>query len=255
MDTAGGGLYAAPAIYDILALPGTADELDAYVRIERAYATRCGPGTRWLEPACGTGRLLRGAARRGRMVAGYDREPAMIDYTRRRLGPDAPLRLADLAAPAATLRDLGRCDLAVCPWNTLRHLPSDAALLAHLTQVASMLVRGGVYVVGLSFQDFGWNGDDEDTWVGARGSLRVTQVVNYLPSRGRRERVVSHLMITRPRGVEHLDHVYDLRTYTQAQWLRVLARSPLRRLATCDIFGRPVGEDAPHPYRLEVLGR
>jgi SAM-dependent methyltransferase len=248
-------LYGDPSTYDVLMGPGTATELDALARVEKRFAPRVGAGAAWFEPACGTGRLLRGAARRGRRVAGYDGEPAMLAYARGRLAPEAARRVvvADLAAAPAGLRRLGLADLAFCPWNTLRHLGDDDAMLAHFAQVRALLRAGGVYAVGLSLQDWALADDDEDVWRGARGRLVVTQVVTYLPLPARRERVISHLMVARPQGALHLDHVYDLRTYTQAQWLRLLARSPLQRVAVCDIAGRPVADDAALAYRLEIL--
>ena len=249
------GLYADPLVYDVLMSPGTAAELDALERIERRFSPHAGSGARWFEPACGTGRLLRGALRRGRRVAGYDGEPAMVAYARGRL-PVAERRrlvIGDLAAPAAPLRRLGLADLAFCPWNTVRHLGDDRALLAHLAQIHDLLRPGAIYAVGLSLQDWTLAGDDEDVWRGTRGRLTVTQVVTYLPAPSRRERVISHLMVERPQGTVHLDHTYDLRTYTHAQWLALLARSPLRRVAVCDGAGRPVADDAALAYRLEIL--
>ncbi len=248
-------LYADPLPYDVLMSPGTAAELDALACVERRFAPRAGTGAAWCEPACGTGRLLRGALRRGRRIAGYDREPAMVAYARGRLAPPTNRRIviADLTAPASGLRKLGLADLAFCPWNTLRHLMDDDAMLAHLAQVRALLRPGGVYAVGLSLQDWALADDDEDVWRGARGRLAVTQVATYLPCAGRRERVLSHLVLERPHGTTHLDHVYDLRTYTQAQWLKLLARSPLQRVAVCDAAGRPVADDAVLAYRFEIL--
>ena len=98
---------------------------------------------------------------------------------------------------------------------------------------------------------------EEDVWEASRGSLHVQQVIQYLPPEGRRrrERVIVDLVATRPRGQEHHSYTYDLRTYTEDQWLRLLDRSPLRRLAVHDAQGRlPVGT-APLPYQIEVLGR
>ncbi|MBC8425391.1 hypothetical protein H8E07_14825 [bacterium] len=84
----------------------------------------------------------------------------------------------------------------------------------------------------------------------------MTQLVNYLPpvpgSRSRRERVLTHTMIERPRGTEHLDHVYDLRTYTESQWQALLRHSLLRRYAVLDRSGRDRG-DRSLPYQLEIL--
>lgn len=264
------GLYADPAVYDILYTPGTAAEVDALERIERRLAAGpLRPDRLWFEPACGTGRCLRVALRRGRRVAGFDREPAMLAYAAERLRRDgittrAPrLFAADLAdfrpaARTAGLRD-GTVDFAFVTVNTLRHLPTDRAMLAHFAQVAALLRPGGLYVVGLSLTDYQWLWPDEDLWTATRGSCRVSQVVNWLPPepgtpRGRRERALSHLTVTRPGGTEHVDDAYDLRCYDRRQWERLLAGSALAPAGSFDARGRPL-PPGQWPYQLEALRR
>jgi SAM-dependent methyltransferase len=255
----GGGLYLAPVLYDVVNAPGTAPEVDALERCARRFAGRSGPGSVWLEPACGTGRYLRVLARRGRKVRGYDPQPAVLDYARRRLdalGADQRLIAADFTAPLVGpgSRRLGRADVAFCPVNSLRHLRDDRAALAHLAQIAAVLRPGGVYLVGIDLHHRDRE-PEEDVWTGTRGALTVQQVVQYLPpvGRSRRETVIVASTATRPRGVEHASYRYELRTYTAAQWAALLGRSPLRRIATCDARGRPVDRTAPLPYQIEVL--
>lgn len=258
-------LYADPAVYDILHAPGTAAEVDALERVERALAA--GRPLRadrlWLEPACGTGRYLRVAAGRGRRIAGYDGSEDMLAYARRRLPSRARLYRADFRdGPAGAQRAGVRpatVDFAFNPVNSLRHLESDADMLAHFAGTAALLRPGAVYVVGISLTDYGWLEPEEDVWVGARGRCRVTQVVNYLPpepgtARARRESVISHLTVSRPRGDEHRDDAYDLRTYDTGQWRRLVRRSALEHAGSFDGWGRPLGRRSL-PYQLEALRR
>jgi len=196
-------------------------------------------------------------------VAGYDRSEAMLDYARRRLPARAQLYAAGFAdgpeaARRAGLRP-GTVDFAFNPVNSLRHLESDAEILAHLGTMAALLRPGALYVVGISLTDYAWLEPEEDVWTGARGRCRVTQVVNYLPPepgtrRARRERVISHLTVSRPRGEEHFDDAYDLRTYDAAQWRRLVRRSDLDHAGSFDARGRPRG-DRTLPYQLEALRR
>ncbi|MBM4130697.1 class I SAM-dependent methyltransferase [bacterium] len=265
-------LYADPALYDILYSPGTAAEIDALQRIERALAAGpLRPDRLWFEPACGTGRCLRVAAGRGRRVAGFDREPALLAYAAGRLAgirrsaalPRPRLftaDLADFAVPAARagLRP-GAVDFAFITVNSLRHLGSDRAMLAHFAQIADLLRPGGLYVVGLSLTDYQWLWPDEDLWTGARGRCRVSQLVNWLPPepgtpRARRERAISHLTVTRPGGVQHLDDAYDLRCYDLRQWRRLVGRSALAAAGSFDARGRPLPPGI-WPYQLEALRR
>ncbi len=256
-------LYADPALYDILYTPGTAAEVDALERIERRYAN--GPLRRnrlWFEPACGTGRYLRVAEGRGRRVAGFDLDERQIAYARGRLRcPARHLFAADMEDFSAAYEqaDLpaGGVTFAFNPVNTLRHLGSDAAFARHLTQMADVMAPGGLYIVGLSLVNYDWLFPDEDTWQGTRGRCQVTQLVNYLPpepgtSNARREQVISHLTVNRPRGEEHFDDCYDLHCCNRRQWRRVLARTPASWLGSCDAFGEVV-EDGALAYQLEVL--
>lgn len=252
----GGGLYQAPLYYDVVNTPGTAPETAALIRLARRFAARSGPGSIWLEPACGTGRYLRHLQRRGRRVRGYDAQPAMLEFAAARLDNDAGLATAAFTTPAEKLRDFGHADVAFCPVNSLRHLHTDRDVIAHFEQIAALLADGGVYIVGLDLH-VAERQPDEDVWHARRGGLAITQVVQYLPPDpgSRREHVVVELLATRPRGQEHLSFAYDLRTYTERQWTALLARSPLRRLATANANGRPVNGAARLPYQLEVLAR
>ena len=252
------GLYDDAAVYDILSTPGTAAEVDAIEQVEAAWGGEAArrPDRLWYEPACGTGRYLRVAQRRGRRIGGYDRDPGMVAYAARRLG--SAVRLAGLTDPMAPGVLPGAVALALNPVNSIRHLPDDRSMLAHFAQVAWLLAKGGLYVVGISLTDYTWLEPEEDLWEAARGRCRVSQLVNYLPPepdtpRARSETVISHLTITRPGGVEHRDDRYDLRCYDRRQWRRLLERSSLRHLASCDGEGAPLG-GRRLPYQLEVLG-
>jgi len=243
------GLYDDPAVYDILHTPGTAGEVDVLERIEAAWGR---PGGKWYEPACGTGRYLRVVLGRGKRVAGYDIDPGMVAYARRRLGRRVRVAaMTDTEAPGGLPGSVG---LAFNLVNTVRHLDTDRDLLAHLSQVAQLLEPGGIYVVGISLTDYATAAPEEDLWEAARGRCRVTQLVNYLPpaAGSRTETVVSHLMVERPRGTEHRNDRYGLRCYDRGQWRRVVARSALRRVASLDGRGRPL-PDGPANYQLEVL--
>ncbi len=257
------GLYAQPMLYDILHTPGTAVEVNALERIERRYTAHPLRSDRlWFEPACGTGRYLRVARGRGRRVAGFDSQESQLTYAAGRLDcPSRHLFVADMvdfsAAFARAGLPAGRTSFAFNPVNTLRHLPSDAALRRHFSEMAKVMAPGGLYVVGLSLLDYDSLYADEDTWVGVRGRCRVTQVVNYLPpepgtARARLERVISHLTITRPGSEQHFDDAYDLHCCDRAQWRRVLQQSPVTRVDGCDARGRSLG-DRMLPYQLEVL--
>ncbi len=244
-----GSLYDHPRLYDILMTPGTARELDVFERIARRFGRGELRRTVWLEPACGTGRFLRLIASRGRRVVGFDSHVAQLAYARERLrrrGLQHRARLfrSDMTSFAGELGS-NTVDFVFNPVNSIRHLASDGDMLSHFAQIALVLRPGGVYAVGISLTGESPSQPEEDVWVGVRGRCRVTQVVTYLPPEpqsggARRERVISHLMVERPCGIEHLDSCYELRTYSEREWWRLLRRSDLGRVAVVDAKGRPL---------------
>jgi SAM-dependent methyltransferase len=253
------GPYADPLVYDILHAAGTAAEVDLLQDLARRYARTRSRRTVWLEPACGTGRYLLEAARRGLDAIGFDRDPDMVAFARRRLArwPRARVFAADMTRFAPRL-GRRRIDFAFNLISTIRHLETDADVLAHLADMGRVLVPGGVYAVGMHVVEYGRDGPEEDVWEGRRGRVRARQVVQYLPPAGREarrrwERVLSHVTLETPRGVEYVHSEYRLRAYGARQWQALVRRSQLARLATVDAWGRPV-RGPPPSYATESLG-
>lgn len=257
------GLYEIPAIYDALHQPGTKQEVKALIRLARRFhppATL--PGALWLEPACGTARHLREAFARGYDVTGFDTEAPMLAFARAHC-PGAPrhaffrARMEDFALPRGWR---GRkADLALNLINSIRHLSSDAAMLAHLRSVAAALNPGGLYVVGIGMAAYGVETETEDVWRGSAGDLRVTQVVQYIPAtsrtgRGRNERVISHLTVRDGTRERHIDSHYTLRSFDLAQWRAMIARSAFEVAGVADQDGHPTRAVEPG-YALWVLRR
>ncbi|HYE61559.1 MAG TPA: class I SAM-dependent methyltransferase [Phycisphaerales bacterium] len=266
--------YADPLVYDVLHAPGTAGEVAVLRRVARRFtAGRVSP--LWLEPACGTGRYLIRGAKFGVRGVGFDLSEAMVEYARSRareagVGRRVRLRVASMESfvKACGLRE-GSVDFAFNLINTIRHLSSDAAMLAHFGEVARVLRRDGVYAVGLSLAAYGLESVTEDTWSGRAKGLSVTQVVQYLPPgsgggdarRGegqRQERVVSHVTVRRRRrgGDEetHFDSTYALRSYNLRQWLTLIERSPLEIAGVVDSSGADAAAREPG-YFVFVLRR
>lgn len=241
-----GDWYDHPLWYDVLHQGGTAREVRGLERIARRFtpapagrSPRRAP--RWLEPACGSGRYLRAAARRGIDGVGLDLNPAMIAYARGR-GAPAGGRVDLLVADMTRFRLGRRVDFAFCLINTVRHLQTDDAVLAHLACVARALRPGAVYALGLETCRYGAEFPSEDVWAGGRGGLSVRQVVSYRPPdrRRRREHVHSHLIISTPSGTRHFDSTYALRAYDRRQWTALLARSAMDVAGECSPDGGEV---------------
>ncbi|MFG0285847.1 MAG: class I SAM-dependent methyltransferase [Phycisphaerales bacterium JB039] len=229
--------YDDPSLYDILHAPGVAREVDGLQRIERRFGPPR-PGV-WLEPACGTGRYLRVAARRGRRVIGFDLSEEMIAYARRRverLGPEVERRtrlfVADMATfdqqPAMRRAGRGRITFAFNLINTFRHLESTPAALGHLEAMRRTLAPGGIYVLGISLAAYGSEQPSEELWEARRGRTQVRHVAQYLPPSpgGRFEMAHNILVVSRPgREDEVRASKFRLRTYSASQLERLVRRA------------------------------
>jgi len=266
-------LYTSPSLFDILYTPGTAREVDILQKIARRYGRADNRLPCWLEPACGTGRYLRCLARRGQRIVGFDRDPAMIAYAnatlrRRRLQRRAWAFAGDMTDFAIMLPP-GSIDFACNPVNSIRHLEDDRQLLAHLDQMATVLRPGAVYAVGVSLRNRTNDFPNEEVWEGRRGRCTVRQVVTYLPppaatpaspttaehaAAPRFETVLCHLQIRRPRGEEHRDARFRLRSFDRDEWRALIERSALFRVASLDAAGEARGERIVS-YQFEILGR
>lgn len=236
-------LYRDARVYDILHRPGSAAEFGTLATIASRYGAH--EDRRWLEPACGTGRLLRVAAGRGRRVVGFDLEPAMIAYAQDRvraqgLASRARMYVADMSAFADGAG--GACDFAFCTINTIRHLESDGAMLAHFEQMRRALRPGSLYVVGLSTCLYGCEQETEDVWEASRSGTRVVQTVQYLPPTAaeRVERVISHVEVERGDEVESRTSGYSLRSYSLGEWTGLVERAGWEVVAVVDDGGYQV---------------
>ncbi|GEM_PF-285806 len=244
--------YHHPKWYDVLHWPGTMAECRGLERIARRFAgcTRGGPVFAF-EPGCGTARHLRGLARRGHRGVGLDLAEPMLEYGRRRLERNGAANAVRLVAgdmtdfaPADVLPEDAAdsapgFDLAFCLANSVRHLPSDDAFVRHLRCVADVLRPSGVYALGLGLTVYGLEEESEDIWRGSRGSLSVTQMVQYLPAEAesRTERVVSQLAVNRPQGEVFVEHGYDLRSYDGPQFAAALEAAGMQVVGAVDEEG------------------
>ncbi|CAG0993628.1 hypothetical protein PHYC_02437 [Phycisphaerales bacterium] len=259
--------YSIPRLYDILHARGTAHDVQTARGLQSRFVPRRpGPST-WLEPACGTGRYLRYASRRGIHGVGFDISRPMINFARRaKRGPllSRVRKRGSLTFFTARMEDFDRThalppiDLAYNPINTIRHLTSDRAMVDHFRAVASVLRPGAVYLVGISLCAYGLESPTEDVWIGREGATRVVQVAQYLPATGSRgeaaraERVISHLTVTRGRREHHINSTYALRSYDLAQWEEIIDRAGLDVVGVTDGDGHHAVPMGPG-YFLYVL--
>ncbi len=161
--------YDNPLYYDIIFDQDTGVEADFLETVARRHGRRRG-AWRILEPACGSGRLLREFSRRGHTVHGFDANPSMLAYAAGRQDPGKPrARLWRDRMEAFTVPRGRGYDLAHCLVSTFKYLLTEEQAAAHLQQVASVLVPGGLYVIGLHLTDYTCPAIQHERWVGRRG--------------------------------------------------------------------------------------
>lgn len=223
-------------VYDALHAPGTGGEAAVVAKIARRLTGKRRGALRFYEPACGTGRHLVALARRGHACVGVDLEPGMVAFAEReagRMGVEDRARFVCGDMTRVVLDASDRVDAAFCLINSIRHLMSDRAMLAHLRSVRASMLPGGVYVVGIELIEPDLAQPSEDVWSGRKHGVRVKQVVQYLPPEpGERvETVISTMLVRRVgsggrRGSEQqVDSSYALRTYTPSQWGAIVAKA------------------------------
>lgn len=262
-------LYGDPHVYDVLHDEDTLADTRVFVRLAKRHVPRIAKSRepiRFLEPACGSGRFLHALGKLGHIGIGIDLSDPMLAYARARARTLGVTKFVKtIHAPMQRFVSRPTCDAAFNPINSIRHLGSDAAMIAHLRCVRKALRDDGVYIVGLSLAAYGLESPTEDVWLGRRDGIRVTQVVqfeppeiNAKPPANRRERVISHLTIedspkrTPAREPVHRDSRYWLRTFNRAEWLSVVTRAGWSVTATYSNTGEP--REAREPgYYLFVL--
>lgn len=259
-------IYDRPLWYDVLHSPGSAREVAGLVKIVREYVPRLAgtslTETRWLEPACGTGRYLRPLAALGARVVGVDLNPAMVEYAAgrvKRFRTRARIVKADIERMTPTELGIGsvRFDAAFCLHNSVRHLPTPAALTRHLASVAGVLAPDGVYLVGTDLLGGAEEFAGEDVFAARRGTLRIREYVQYFPQdRGKRrvERVASSFIVHHGRERTELHGAYDLQVLTPASWRKIIRAAGLKELAAVSAKGRRY-EGERSLYAIRVLGK
>jgi SAM-dependent methyltransferase len=226
--------YDLPELYDFLYDIDSQREASFLLRTARQYGRE---PQHVLEPACGSGRLVRALAARGCEVSGFDRNVKSLAHARR------TLRAADLRATLsqqdlANFRCRGHFDLAHCLLSSFKYLLRERDARSHLHCVATALRPGGVYLLGLHLTDRSARGASVERWQRQRPGLHVSvRLTTRRPDlRRRRERVEVLLRARTAAGwLERRDRWW-WRTWTDEQLLRLLASVPALQLAACFDF-------------------
>ena len=222
-----------PQYYDIAFQAHTrreADFIEAACRKYCPFAAR-----RFLEPACGTGRLITRLAARGYEVTGFDISQPALSYLRRRLARRR-LHAETFQAEMSDFHLYQPVDAAYCTVNTFRHLLTEQAARSHLECIAGSLRPGGIYVLGLHLLPLDADQDAMQRWTQWRGKTKVTVTLRVLATdlRRRIEELEVHMLVHSESRELRLRHEFQLRMYTPRQFRRLLDSVP--SLEMCDVY-------------------
>jgi SAM-dependent methyltransferase len=226
--------YDTPRYYDIVFDVDTKLECDFLEAMASRYgATR---GSRALEPACGSGRLVAELSRRGYDVTGFDKNDRMLAYACQRLA-EAGLRARLCRRELDDFRFARPFDLAYCLVSTFKYLLSERSARQHLECTARALKRGGIYVLGLHLSQYDSPSKTRERWVARRDGTTVTCNTQFWPpDRRRRLEQVRTRLTVRERGTTARSETsWQFRCYDARQLRRLLRSVPgFEHVATYD---------------------
>jgi SAM-dependent methyltransferase len=225
--------YDCPQYYDIAYQGDTRREADF---IEAACRKYCPfEARRFLEPACGTGRIITELAARGYQVVGFDLSQPALSYLRRRLARRR-LHANTFEADMSEFHLSRPVDAAYCTVNTFRLLLTEEAARGHLECIANSIRPGAIYVLGLHLLPLDVDEENSERCTEWRGGTKVTVTLRALRT-NRRRRICDLrvcLLVRRGSREVRLRHEFQFRIYTARQFRRLLGSVPSLQL--CDVY-------------------
>ena len=248
--------YETPLYYDAVFDPGSDAEADFVTGVYHRYRSADGK-RRLLEPACGTGRLVRALAGRGFAVTGFDLSEPSLRFARRRCAELALEPMPELVqGRMESFRFRRKFDLAYCLVSTFKYLPDEDAARSHLECVARALYRGGIYALGLHITDYTDQRRQRERWVAERDGRRIVCNIQSWPAdrRRRTEQLRARFTVDEDGATRRFETRWTFRTYDLEQLERLLASVPaLEHVATHDFDYRLERETPFDGRRLDVL--
>lgn len=168
-------LYSMPKYYEVaFSHRNIAKEVDFLEAVFKVHSNMAVCSI--LDIACGTCMHSFELAKRGYSVDGLDASAEMLKYARKKFG-QSPSRPRLLKADMKQFSIGERYDAAICMGDSLIYLLNDEDYCSHLSSVARVLERGGIYVVDLDNPNY-WFGEDlaqesRNEWETLDESIRV----------------------------------------------------------------------------------
>ncbi len=214
-------IYDFPTYYDLVFGSDTAAELRFLGHCFERYVSR--RVRRVFEPACGTGRLIYRMGQRGYEVGGIDLNAKAVDYCNARLERHA-IQGRAMVGDMSDFRVARPYDACFNTINSFRHLPTEAAAVAHLEAMAEATRVGGIYALGLHLTPTRGEATDHEAWSARRGQLSINTSMWPVEknSKKRLERFGIRFDVYTPSSSTHIEDVLELRSYTAKQFQQLL---------------------------------
>ncbi len=167
-------LYDLPLYYDIVFSWSLSKEAEFLLRAIKFHG-RLNKLEKVLEPACGTGRMLREFAKKGIHITGYDISGPSVDFAKtqsREMEIDD--RIDVLYADMTNAVFDAPFDGAFSLVGSFTYLLKDEDIEDHLKVTAESLKDGAVYIIQMSLTSERGREYPPQTWHGFRGDIDVS---------------------------------------------------------------------------------
>lgn len=216
------------AIYDRAWSPWTDHMWPVISRLARRGAP---DGRRWLDLCCGTGGLLRLAARAGYETAGVDASPHQLAFARRN-APGARLWCRDVRS----FTPPGKWDVVTCMYDSLNYILEAKGVARAIKRAEAALAPGGVLIFDVNTVESHaafWNHTDVE-----RGAGDIALVEGRFDPVRRLGRIAITGFVKKGQAWRRFDEVHFQRSYR-----RGVIEGMLRRLGLSFVtYERPKGE-------------
>lgn len=235
--------YDHPLYYDIIFDEDTQKECEFIEQLALKHEVISRPDIplQILEPACGSGRLVKALCERGHQVSGFDLNDKMLAFATQRL------QEADLTSAAQlwvdrmedfSVAENKLFDVAHCLVSTFKYVLEEEGAISHLQHVAKHLKPGGLYLLGFHLSNYQNHGEEHERWTGSRDGIHVVCNTHTWPphAKSRREKLRTRLRITREEATWTQETHWEFRTYNRAQAKELLSQVPEFECLECFPF-------------------
>ncbi|MEM1225694.1 MAG: class I SAM-dependent methyltransferase [Planctomycetota bacterium] len=237
LDVVDESIYDHPKYYDLVFGADVAAETKFILGCCDAYLLR-GRGTprspRFLEPACGTGRLLMSLLRRGHAAWGLDLNSKAVEFCNARMNRHdfgeraivanmCDFRSGEFAGRSGWTPTLRRASRPFCvafnTINSFRHVATERDARRHFECMADVIRPGGLYLLGVHLTPTSVPPSETESWSARRGHLAINTHMwtIHRQSSDRIERFGIRFDVHTPSRSFRINDELHLRSYTPKQ--------------------------------------